>query len=64
MDLKSLCEYYYPLVYGYLISLTGGDKVTAEDLAQETFLQAIGSIDRYRGDTKLSTWLCGIGKNL
>lgn len=64
MDLNSLCEYYYPLVYGYLLSLTGGDRDTAKELTQETFLQALRSINQFRGDAKVSTWLCGIGKNL
>ena len=64
MDLDSLCEYYYPLVYGYLLSITGGDADAAQDLAQETFLQAIRSVDRYRGEARVSTWLCAIAKNL
>ena len=40
------------------------DTDEAESLVQETFLQAYKSLDRFRGDSKLSTWLIGIGINL
>ncbi len=36
----------------------------AEDLAQETFLQAYRSLAAYRGDAKFSTWLIGIALNV
>ncbi len=40
------------------------DADEAQSLVQETFLQAIRKIDSFRGDAKLSTWLCSIGINL
>ncbi len=40
------------------------DKDEAESIMQETFLQAYKSMDSFRGDSKLSTWLIGIGINL
>ena len=33
------------------------DKDDAEDLAQEVFIQAYESLDKFRGECKLSTWL-------
>lgn len=36
----------------------------AEDLTQETFFQAIRGIDNFRGDCRISVWLCQIAKNL
>jgi RNA polymerase sigma-70 factor (ECF subfamily) len=36
----------------------------AEELAQETFVRAFKNLDRLRDDTKLATWLFGIGKNV
>lgn len=33
-------------------------------LTQETFLQAIQNIESFRGDSKISTWLCSIAINL
>ena len=50
-------------VMGYLLRLTGNPDL-AEELTQETFYQAIRSIDSFSGDSKLSTWLCGIAKNV
>ncbi|NBB88079.1 MAG: sigma-70 family RNA polymerase sigma factor [Bacteroidetes bacterium] len=40
------------------------DEDEAQSLVQETFLQAYKSMDRFRGESKLSTWLIGIGINL
>ncbi|MCR5754274.1 MAG: sigma-70 family RNA polymerase sigma factor [Acetatifactor sp.] len=62
MHLKKMCEEYYPLVFGYLMTLTGGERDLAEDLTQETFLRAIQRIKTFRGEAKMSTWLCQIAK--
>ncbi len=51
------------LVYHFLLSKCR-DPALAEDLTQETFLQAIQSIDSYNGSCKISVWLCQIGKHL
>lgn len=51
------------IVYRYLFSLTR-DPDLAEDLTSQTFLEAIRSIHRYRGESQLSTYLCGIARNL
>ena len=40
------------------------DADTAEDLLQETFLQAIRSLPSFRGDAKITTWLYSIAKNV
>lgn len=39
-----------------------GDRHIAEELTQETFLQAFKSIHRYKGHSKISTWLFQIAK--
>lgn len=51
------------LVYHFLLSKCRNPDV-AEDLTQETFLQALKSIDRYNGNCKISVWLCQIAKHL
>lgn len=43
--------------------LTCGDIGAADDLAQETFLSAYKSLDRFRGDARVSTWLYRIAYN-
>ncbi len=51
------------LVYHFLLSKCGDSQV-AEELTQETFLQAIRSVDSYDGSCKMSVWLCQIAKHL
>ena len=36
----------------------------AEELTQETFYQAVQSVERYDGTCRVSTWLCQIGKHM
>lgn len=62
---KDISEYYEQhgqLVYRYLLKLCS-DESTAEELTQETFYQAIRTIDRYRGECKPSVWLCQIARH-
>ena len=40
------------------------DHTLAEELAQETFVRAYKSLNALRDETKLSTWLFGIAKNV
>lgn len=49
-------------IYKYLFYLTG-NKEDSEELLQETFLQAFKSIEKFRGDCSISTWLYAIAKN-
>lgn len=51
------------IVYKYLCGLTM-DKELAEELTQETFFQAVRGIEGFRGDSKISVWLCGVAKKL
>jgi RNA polymerase sigma-70 factor (ECF subfamily) len=39
------------------------DAALADDLAQETFVQAYRSLARFRGDSAFTTWLLGIAHN-
>src|SRR6266702_7677184 len=41
-----------------------GDETEAQDLVQETLLQALKSAHRFRGDSTVYTWLHGILRNL
>src|SRR5215213_8811186 len=47
---------YYPPVYRYLLYLTG-HRETAEDLTQETFLQAWRHLGQFQGRAPLGLWL-------
>lgn len=50
-------------VYQYLLSLTK-DPHVAEDLLSETFVRAIQSFPRFRGDSSVKTWLFAIARNI
>ncbi len=66
MDKEKMDEIYREnaaVIYKYLCGLSQ-DSGIAEELTQETFFQAIKGIDKFRGDSKISVWLCGIAKNL
>jgi len=47
-------------VRGFLRRLTRADAALADDLAQETFLEAHRKIDQFRGEGSFGAWLCGI----
>lgn len=50
-------------VRALLRRLCKGDDAFADDLAQETFLQAHRKLDQYRGDARFSTWIYRIAYN-
>ena len=62
-DLESIYRENADTVFRFLMSRTGSADLS-EELTQETFYQAIKSIDRYDGTGRISSWLCGIAKNL
>lgn len=51
------------MIYAFLLSKCG-DGLLAEELTQETFYQAVKSLDRFKGQSSASTWLCGIASNV
>jgi RNA polymerase sigma-70 factor (ECF subfamily) len=59
--LDALVSAHYDRVYRLAWTLAGPD--AAADLAQETFLSAVKSFPRFRGDAQLSTWLISILRN-
>ena len=50
-------------VYKYLFCLTGNDELS-EELTQETFSIAVKEIKKFKGNCKVSVWLCQIAKHL
>jgi RNA polymerase sigma factor (sigma-70 family) len=55
---------YADFIYRYIMTLTH-DSHAAEELTQETFYQAMKSLDSFdEGKSKLSTWLCAIARNV
>ncbi len=62
-SMDEIYQHYAMTVYRYLLCLVH-DPDLAEELTQETFYQAIRSIDRYDESCKITTWLCAIAKNV
>lgn len=59
---RSLVERYQRRVFGLAYDLTG-NMHDAEDLSQEVFVRMYRFLPRFRGDSKLSTWLYRITVN-
>jgi RNA polymerase sigma-70 factor (ECF subfamily) len=59
---RHLLDEVAPIVYGYLYARVGGNEPVAEDLLQETLLEAVRSAGSFRGNAALSTWLCAIAR--
>ena len=58
----SLLDEYQQKVFRTCISFVG-NKEDAEDVAQEVFLEIYKSIHKFKGDSKLSTWIYKIATN-
>lgn len=77
MDEKEFIEYYSRLpeeAFNYLVNNYSGlvynaalsfvfKKEDAEDLTQEVFIAIFKSLDTFKGESKLSTWIYGITVN-
>lgn len=61
-DFEQIYTEYFDVVYRYIFSLCRNETV-AEDITQDTFVKALKSINSFKGDCKLSVWLCQIAKN-
>lgn len=60
-NIDEMYNKYSEIVYKYVFCLTGNED-TAEEIVQETFLVAVKDINKFRGECKISTWLCQISK--
>ena len=61
-DFEQVYSDYYDMVFRYVVSLCG-DEQWAEEITQEAFFKALKHIGSFRGECKLSVWLCQIAKN-
>ena len=60
-DMETVYRRHAQTVYKFLLSQCHSAQM-AEELTQETFYQAVRSIDRFDGSCKVSVWLCQIAK--
>ena len=60
---RLIFERYSRPVISFIFEMVN-DRALAEELTQETFVRAYRAIRRMQRETKLSTWLCGIARNV
>lgn len=60
-NMEQIYKEYFEIVNKYLFCLTHSNDIS-EELTQETFCRAVEKIDTYRGNCKMSVWLCQIAK--
>lgn len=61
-DFEAIYNQYFRDVYRYCLSLCRNETL-AEEVTQETFFKALGSIDSFSGKSTVYVWLCQIAKN-
>jgi len=64
-SLRALYDEHAPVLLGYALRLTDGDRVRAEDIVQETLLRAWRNLDRLDGrDGPVRPWLFTVAQHL
>lgn len=61
-DFDEIYSEYFSEVYKFVLGLCQNPAL-AEEITQEAFFKALKNIDGFKGNCKLSTWLCKIAKN-
>ena len=51
------------LVFAFIYHLLNGARADAEEIWQDTFVAALRALPGYRGQSRLSSWLCGIARH-
>ena len=62
-DFDGIFRTYFEDVHRYALRLCR-DEHKAEELTADVFFRALNSLDRFRGDCSVYSWLCQIAKNL
>lgn len=62
-NMEEIYREYAQIIYKYIFCLTKNEDLS-EEIMQETFVIAVKEINKFRGDCKISVWLCQIAKHL
>ncbi len=62
-DFDAVFQLHRPRVFRFILASIR-DRESAENLTQECFMRAYQARDRFRGDSKIGTWLMHIAANL
>jgi RNA polymerase sigma-70 factor (ECF subfamily) len=63
VELDAVFRAHQRAVFAYFLRVVG-NRQDAEELTQETFVRACGAALRFRGDSKVTTWLFGIARRV
>lgn len=61
-EFEELYAQYYLRIYRYTLNLCKNPSL-AEEITQDTLFRAYKSIDSFKGECSISSWLCSIAKN-
>jgi len=62
LNFDVIYEMYFEQVYKYILKISS-DIHIAEDITSETFMTALININKFKGNSNISTWLISIAKN-
>ncbi|MFC1659982.1 RNA polymerase sigma factor [Gemmatimonadota bacterium] len=60
---RALYTRHNPAVLNFVIRRLDGDRSDAEDIVQDAWVRAIGTLDRFRWESSFRSWLTGIALN-
>lgn len=60
---RALYRSHAPVMYRLVVRLLGREGADAEDALQDAWIRAAERLERFRWDSSLRTWLCGIAVN-
>ena len=63
-DMEEIYKQHSKAVYKYIFCLSNGNIDLAEEITAETFAIAVEKINKFKGNCKISVWLCQIAKFL
>src|SRR5262245_9255716 len=61
---RALFERFHPAILGYCLTSVRGDRIQADDLAQETMVRAFKSIGSVEQASSLRSWFYRIAENV
>lgn len=61
-EFEKIYRLYFNVVFRYVYRLSGNQHI-AEEISSDTFFKSMNSIDNFRGDCGIVSWLCQIAKN-
>ncbi len=61
-NIEEIYKQHSKTVYKYLLCLTKGNEDLSEEITSETFAVAVEKINKFKGNCKVSVWLCQIAK--